>query len=269
MLSRRNRPLPGNRPIYGAEALRRSRDGARLLTGGFVLLLGLTLLPGPTLPVHPSQANRTLMMEVRFHPPVEANRHQHDAMRRLLADDSPQRVPPAPQPEPEPKPEPVPDPVPPVAQAQPVKPRPRIPKKNVHRTPPTTTATPPSVPSALSGTSPSGTAAKATAGAAPETNTAAARREAAAVLLQTVERHKKYPKQARRTGEEGIVELRVSIGRDGRVRACALARPSGRSILDAATERLGEKLLGLDIPAARGQDLHIVVPVRYALREAG
>ena len=40
-------------------------------------------------------------------------------------------------------------------------------------------------------------------------------------------------------------------------------------VLDTATERLGEKLVGLDIPSVRGRKgFQVLVPVRYSLKDA-
>ena len=91
--------------------------------------------------------------------------------------------------------------------------------------------------------------------------------DALAALLRAVARYKKYPRQARRTGAEGPTQLLVSIGADGRVSACTLQGSSGRSVLDAATERLGEKLVGLEVPVRSGKGFKVVVPVHYTLRD--
>lgn len=93
--------------------------------------------------------------------------------------------------------------------------------------------------------------------------------KALGTILDALNRHKRYPKQARRIGAEGTVQLLVTISADGKVSACSLGKGSGFGVLDTATERLGEKLVGLDIPSVRGgKGFQVVVPVRYSLKDA-
>ena len=93
--------------------------------------------------------------------------------------------------------------------------------------------------------------------------------KALGAILDALNRHKRYPKQARRIGAEGTVQLLVTISADGKVSACSLGKGSGFGVLDTATERLGEKLVGLDIPSVRGgKGFQVLVPVRYSLKDA-
>lgn len=89
-----------------------------------------------------------------------------------------------------------------------------------------------------------------------------------AALLHAVEANKDYPRQARRAGMEGKTVLKVSIGADGRVASCVLAEASGKTILDSATEKLGQILIGMDIPPARGKSISVLIPVRYSLKRS-
>ena len=84
-------------------------------------------------------------------------------------------------------------------------------------------------------------------------------------LLQAVEKHKRYPRQGRRSGAEGTCTLMVQIGADGRVVSCSLAEASGRTVLDAAARRLGEKLVGLDVGSSGA--LRVLIPVHYRLTD--
>ena len=94
-------------------------------------------------------------------------------------------------------------------------------------------------------------------------------RGAGSQILDALNRHKRHPKQARRIGAEGTVQLLVTISADGKVSACSLGKGSGFGVLDTATERLGEKLVGLDIPSVRGgEGFQVLVPVRYSLKDA-
>lgn len=49
-----------------------------------------------------------------------------------------------------------------------------------------------------------------------------------------------YPRSALRSGAEGTVSVRYTVGTDGRVSACAVTRSSGHAELDATTCRLIE-----------------------------
>lgn len=112
----------------------------------------------------------------------------------------------------------------------------------------------------------SGNAAVSVPAAADSGKAAADRRnEALAAVLQAVERYKQYPRQARRSGAEGTCTLRVHIAADGRVDVCVLAEHSGRSVLDAAAKRLGDKLIGLKTGSSGG--FSILVPVHYRLSD--
>ena len=89
--------------------------------------------------------------------------------------------------------------------------------------------------------------------------------EVLAVILQAVEKHKRDPRQGRRSGAEGTCTLMVQVGADGRVVSCSLAEPSGRTVLDAASRRLGEKLVGLDVGSSGS--LRVLIPVHYRLTD--
>jgi protein TonB len=91
------------------------------------------------------------------------------------------------------------------------------------------------------------------------------RNDILAALIREVEANKRYPRNARRAGIEGRVALRVVISPDGRVSGCTLARVCGKSVLDDAARELGETLVGLDIPAARGRSMTVTIPVQYSL----
>lgn len=92
---------------------------------------------------------------------------------------------------------------------------------------------------------------------------------AAAKILYEAERHKKYPKQARRAGMEGIVRLLVSIGPEGVVEAVEIEASSGLSVLDNAAKTIGNRLLGLRVVEknVRSEPFMVIVPVDYSLKE--
>lgn len=89
-----------------------------------------------------------------------------------------------------------------------------------------------------------------------------------AALLHRVEANKKYPRQARRAGVQGKTILKVTIGPDGRVKACTLVEACGKTLLDDATKDLGASLVGLEIPPAHGMSISVLVPVHYILKRS-
>lgn len=85
-----------------------------------------------------------------------------------------------------------------------------------------------------------------------------------AVLMQHIEKHKVYPRQARRSGAEGRCRLKITV-EGGKVKAALLEQKSGKRVLDVACEKLGTALLGLDVGV--NKDVTVIVPVRYSLSE--
>ena len=232
------------RPLYGVEEFRKSRSMAGGMTGGLVLLaLAVCLMtPSVKLLTPPKAPSSTMLMRViRPEPTPEAKPVQPDAMRKLLSPESEVTIPVPPPVVERPKP---PQEAPKTVPPEPVKPKP------VKKAPPVTAAAPPAP---VGGTQ-----------ERPDDKS-----KALGTILDALNRHKRYPKQARRIGAEGTVQLLVTISADGKVSACSLGKGSGFGVLDTATERLGEKLVGLDIPSVRGgKGFQVVVPVRYSLKDA-
>lgn len=54
------------------------------------------------------------------------------------------------------------------------------------------------------------------------------------LIRDFVEEHKYYPAEAARNGEEGAATVKVTVDRDGNVKALTLVTPSGSRLLDAA-----------------------------------
>ncbi len=277
------RPHPGRRVWIDEACSRKSRNCAGLATSGLLLALSLAVL----IPMRPPVSNAPrgslpLTLELRrFEPtpaPEPAPRREN---RKLLSE---QPLPESPRlPEP-PKVAPAeiipPRPAPPATQPAP-SPRPEAaPKAKLKKNPAKTLhkmqaepeqARGKTVAATLQGTR---TEALGTAAPAPEpghasgVETARADRtgEILAALLHAVEARKQYPKQALRQGAEGSVTLRVRLDDRGVIAGCALASESGKGVLDAAARKLGEKLVGLEIPAARGRAVEILVPMQYVLK---
>lgn len=255
----------------------------------FTMLSVFSLLAEQTLTLPPVQAGGTALVHAQFRTLAPAPAPQTE-VKRLLAEDSPFEIPepaapekkvepevapepkvaaaPKPEPKPEakiePKPERKPKPAPArkPAKAEAVKtPRPKAAQ-------PETTDTDAA---ARGGVGAPGTAlvpGKAAAsmpGAAGSVKSEPDKSAALAVLLQAVERHKQYPRQGRRSGAEGTCRLLVHVASDGRVSACSLSEGSGKSVLDAAAKRLGEKLVGLSVAQTGG--FQVLIPVHYRLTD--
>ena len=85
-------------------------------------------------------------------------------------------------------------------------------------------------------------------------------------LIAEIEKRKKYPRQARRSGAEGTCTLEIRVDAAGVVQSCGLAKGSGSPVLDAATSRLAGRLAGMDT-GVRGKAFRVLIPVRYSLRD--
>lgn len=86
-------------------------------------------------------------------------------------------------------------------------------------------------------------------------------------LHEIVEKNKRYPKQARRLGDEGTVTIRFILNNEGAITACTVEKSSGSTLLDKATRELGASLVGRVVSSAKGfGGLRISTPVRYVLK---
>ena len=246
---------PSNSEWLDVAALGWSRRYARLTS---LLLLGGLLLPLISLqqPRLHLPAVQPLTLTMRFHEPEIIQQPPREE-RRLLAQESDFAIPEAAKKKEVPPPkafEPV---VPEVPRPKPEpreRPKPK-PKQTV-----ALTAVPPQKANAAQ---PGGTA-PAPAQAARVEASASSKQMALRVLVEEIEKRKRYPKQARRIGAQGTVVLLVRIGADGRVQSCTVDKNCGIGALDLETARLGDKLQGLDT-GVRGPAFSVRVPVRYTL----
>jgi periplasmic protein TonB len=89
-----------------------------------------------------------------------------------------------------------------------------------------------------------------------------------AELAAWLERHKRYPPQARKMRQEGIVRVRFVIDRSGKVISHRIETSSGHTALDHAASDLLRRASPMPaIPASMGRSrLEIVVPIAYRLR---
>ena len=272
------------RILYGLTAQRRSRNAAAFGMFGLMTLsaaLGAWLLTERSVSLPALEARRVTLVHTQFRF-VPEKRQERPEMRKILTEESafevpappevkpePEKVTPEPEVRFEPKPEAKPAPKPAVKPASrpQVKPRPR-PEPVAKKAVPKAAAAPQAKAFAASSEkgAVSGSAALSVPKAAGGEKAEKGRRtEVLAAILQAVEKHKRYPRQGRRSGAEGTCTLMVQVGPDGRVVSCSLTGSSGRTVLDAASKRLGEKLVGLDV-GSRGS-LRVLVPVHYRLTD--
>lgn len=86
-------------------------------------------------------------------------------------------------------------------------------------------------------------------------------------ILTHLERHKRYPRSARRRSQEGTAYVRFRIDREGNVLMSQLARSSGYELLDQEvleTVRRANPLPAMPQEIA-GATLEVTVPVRFRL----
>lgn len=263
---------------YGRAEQRRSRNVAAAGMFGVMsltVLCALTLVAEKTLMLPPVQAVRTTLVHAQFRT-VQAPKVRQPEMKKVLAEASDFQVAEKLREEVRPKPavERTPDPLPKVKPKPKRKPVPAEKPRAVPEPAPASKKAEPAVPAsaqnipdaAQQGAVSSVQAAAASPGAAGSVAAEADRRnEALAAILRAVEKYKQYPRQGRRSGAEGTCVLRVHVGGDGRVDSCSLSEGSGRSVLDAAARRLGEKLVGLSVGTKGG--FHVLVPVHYRLTD--
>jgi protein TonB len=86
-------------------------------------------------------------------------------------------------------------------------------------------------------------------------------------LLQAIHRHKHYPRQARRKGEEGRVQVAFTVERDGTIRDVRVVAGSGAQLLDRAAEAAVKSIGRFQpFPQELGhRSLRFQVPIVFAL----
>ena len=232
--------------FYGSTALRRSRDGAAALTGCIVALgaAGIfAVTAGKVLPPTPSAPPAMMFMRVMEEITPEDLPPADEELQKILAEDSEFDIP---EPEPEPAPK----------REAPRRKQPPAPVKEAPR-------------ESAAVNAPAGEISGSSADAA-----AVAERRAEGELrsrlldrlIAEIEKRKKYPRQARRSGAEGTCTLEIRVDAAGVVQGCGLAKGSGSPVLDAATSRLAGRLAGMDT-GVRGKAFRVLIPVRYSLRD--
>jgi protein TonB len=90
------------------------------------------------------------------------------------------------------------------------------------------------------------------------------------LLSSQIKRHQKYPLVAQRRKWEGTAEVLLKVSPDGRVTNIALARSTGREILDKEALEMVKRATPLpQAPQAlRGQELTVTVPIVFRLQDS-
>ncbi|MGV1683495.1 energy transducer TonB [Sphingopyxis sp. NJF-3] len=90
------------------------------------------------------------------------------------------------------------------------------------------------------------------------------------LVLAALHRAKRYPRAARRNGDEGTSWIRFVIDRRGRVRSAALHRSSGIASLDREALALPARAQPLPRPpkTVTGSRIELVVPIEFFLRSS-
>ncbi len=85
-----------------------------------------------------------------------------------------------------------------------------------------------------------------------------------AMLVSLVEKHKRYPKAARRAGMEGVVLVEFTVDASGKVTGASVIKKSGKAPLDSASQDLSNRIIGtaFNVP---NSGMKIQVPIRYSL----
>lgn len=86
---------------------------------------------------------------------------------------------------------------------------------------------------------------------------------ALAKIVAVIDEHKRYPRRARQTGEEGDVVLAVTIDGNGIVTGVVLKKPHASVLLNRAALKAAEPLIGVKLPLSA--PLTVEVPVRFTI----
>ena len=91
----------------------------------------------------------------------------------------------------------------------------------------------------------------------------AARQSALALIVDTIDANKSYPRRARQNGIEGVVLLRVTIDSDGRISTVDVKKKHASVLLNRAALKAANKLIGMRLEGIG--PLEVDVPVVFEL----
>ena len=92
----------------------------------------------------------------------------------------------------------------------------------------------------------------------------AARQSALALIVDTIDANKSYPRRARQNGIEGVVLLRVTIDSDGRISTVDVKKKHASVLLNRAALKAANKLIGMRLEGVG--PLEVDVPVAFDLK---
>lgn len=105
------------------------------------------------------------------------------------------------------------------------------------------------------------------AGSGSGASAAAARNRYAGLISAWLNRNKRYPKRARRRGHQGLVTVRFTVDRTGRVLSSDIVRSSGHTALDDEVRALMRRGPMPRMPKAMKQArMTMTVPIRFQLQ---
>jgi periplasmic protein TonB len=89
-----------------------------------------------------------------------------------------------------------------------------------------------------------------------------------ALVSAHLNRKKRYPTEAKKAQQQGIVTIRFTVARDGTVSSISVKRSSGHDLLDAATVELLQRVSPLPkFPSAMKRDsVTLSLPIDYSLK---
>lgn len=86
-------------------------------------------------------------------------------------------------------------------------------------------------------------------------------------LSSHLERHKRYPEEARRSRRQGVAQIRFTLDADGRVLTVVLHRSTGSEVLDQEAVALLHRASPLPLPPEGVPPrMELVVPLAFQLR---
>lgn len=170
---------------------------------------------------------------------------------------------PKPEPVPEVKPEPKPEPPPPVKKpkAKPV-PKPKPAPKPVPKPEPVVEPQAPA-PEIRGQAEEGASGGMGGTGSHHSASSDAARQSALALIVDTIDANKSYPRRARQNGIEGTVMLRVTIDSDGRISTVDVKKKHASVLLNRAALKAANKLIGMRLEGIG--PLEVDVPVVFEL----
>lgn len=258
------------------EEAKQARRGARLTFAavlcGTILAVGLDVfhqaIAVPSLPKGLFQQKVVVALEETPEPKPQDIK---DPVIEHTVDQSDVKIDAKPEPVVEPKPEPVPEikpepkPLPPVKKPKPkpvTKPKP-APKPAPKPEPVVEPQEPAPIPETRGQADTGAAGGTGGSGVHHSASSDAARQSALALIVDTIDANKSYPRRARQNGIEGEVMLRVAIGADGRIASVDVKKKHASVLLNRAALKAADKLLGMRLEGIG--PLEVDVPVVFEL----